>query len=51
MEINSNNRVIEVQNLNKIYKIGDMQVKALRGVNLSIIKGEFVTIMGPSGSG
>src|SRR5665811_280907 len=51
MEINSNNKVIEVQDLTKIYKIGDFQVKALRGVNLSISKGEFAAIMGPSGSG
>lgn len=51
MEINSNKKLIKVQDLIKIYKIGDVQVKALRGVNLSVSKGEFVAIMGPSGSG
>lgn len=53
MEINciDNNCVIEVTNLTKIYKIGNIEVKALVGVNLAISKGEFVSIMGPSGSG
>ncbi len=35
----------------KIYKIGSVEVKALRGVNLSINKGEFIVVLGPSGSG
>jgi putative ABC transport system ATP-binding protein len=43
--------LIEVQNLMKIYKMGDIEVRALRGVNLNVEEGEFVTIMGPSGSG
>ena len=53
MDINciDNNCVIEVTNLTKIYKIGNIEVKALVGVNLAISKGEFVSIMGPSGSG
>jgi len=53
MEINciDNSCVIEVTNLTKIYKIGNIEVKALVGVNLAISKGEFVSIMGPSGSG
>ena len=46
-----NNCIIEVTNLTKIYKIGNIEVKALVGVNLAISKGEFVSIMGPSGSG
>ena len=45
------NCVIEVTNLTKIYKIGNIEVKALVGANLAISKGEFVSIMGPSGSG
>ena len=43
--------LIEVQNLMKIYRMGDIEVRALRGVDLNVEKGEFVTIMGPSGSG
>ena len=43
--------IIEIKDLGKIYRNGDIQVEALRKVNLSIEKGEFVSIMGPSGSG
>jgi len=43
--------LIEVQNLMKIYKMGDIEVRALRGVDLNVEEGEFVSIMGPSGSG
>lgn len=44
-------RVIELQEVSKIYKMGDVDVPALQGVNISIKKGDFVAIMGPSGSG
>jgi putative ABC transport system ATP-binding protein len=43
--------VIQVQDLVKIYVLGEVEVKALQGVSLSIGKGEFVAIMGASGSG
>ena len=43
--------IIEVENLVKIYKTGDIELRALNGVTCSINKGEFVCIMGPSGSG
>ena len=43
--------VIEVQNLTKVYKMGEIEVHALRGVSFKIFKGEVISIMGPSGSG
>ena len=43
--------VIRMQDVTKVYKMGETEVHALRGVNFSIQQGEFVSIMGPSGSG
>ncbi len=43
--------VIEIKNVEKIYKMGDVEVPALDGVDIVINRGEFVAIMGPSGSG
>ncbi len=43
--------IIETQGLTKTYKMGPVQVPALRNVNLCVEDGEFVALMGPSGSG
>jgi putative ABC transport system ATP-binding protein len=43
--------VIQVQDVHKIYHLGETQVHALRGVNVDVRRGEFVAIMGASGSG
>jgi putative ABC transport system ATP-binding protein len=45
------NPVIELNDVWKIYEMGDVEVKALRGISIIVNKGEFVSIMGPSGSG
>jgi putative ABC transport system ATP-binding protein len=43
--------MIEIKNITKIYKTGDVEFKALDGVSLSVAAGDFIAIMGPSGSG
>jgi putative ABC transport system ATP-binding protein len=43
--------LIVLKDITKVYQMGDMEVRALDGVNLTIHKGEYVAIMGPSGSG
>ena len=44
-------QIIETKNLNKTFKMGDLDIEVLKDINLSIESGEFVSIMGPSGSG
>jgi len=43
--------LIEIRGLRKIYRVGKVDVPALRGVDLDVPKGEFLAIVGPSGSG
>jgi len=43
--------VIEIKQVKRTYSSGDLQVEALKGIDLTIDKGEFISIAGPSGSG
>jgi putative ABC transport system ATP-binding protein len=44
-------QIIRVRNLSKIYHVGEVDVPALRGVDLDVVRGEFLAVIGPSGSG
>ncbi len=43
--------VNEIENLKKVYRLGDVDVPALRGISFKVEHGEMISIMGPSGSG
>jgi putative ABC transport system ATP-binding protein len=43
--------MIQVQQLTKTYRVGDIDVHALRGINLEVARGEFIAVVGSSGSG
>ncbi len=49
--MNEKDVVIDARNLTKVYKMGDVEVHALRGLTMQVNRGEVVAIMGPSGSG
>ena len=51
MRNNKREAVFEARGVTKIYRVGEVQVHALRGVDFDLYEGEFAVLLGPSGSG
>src|SRR5215472_7059610 len=51
LPMNNGRTIIEIRGLRKVYHVGEVEVLALRGIDLDVQTGEFVSIVGPSGSG
>jgi len=49
--MNNGTPIIQIRDLNKVYRVGRVDVPALRGVDLDVKPGDFLSIVGPSGSG
>lgn len=47
----TNKKIVEFENVTRIYKAGDYELKALNGVDLTLEEGKFVVVLGPSGAG
>ena len=50
-KMKENNNLIQLLNIRKIYKMGNVEIEVLKGINILIEEGEHLSIMGPSGSG
>jgi len=50
-KMKENNNLIQLLNIRKIYKMGNVEIEVLKGINILIKEGEHLSIMGPSGSG
>ena len=48
---NEHKPLLSIKNITKVYTVGENKLDILKGVNLTVEEGEFVAIMGPSGSG
>ncbi|MEJ5285272.1 MAG: ABC transporter ATP-binding protein [Brevinematales bacterium] len=49
--VTNDNQLIIVKNVSKVYKMGAVEITALKNVNLNINRGDFIALMGPSGAG
>ena len=49
--VNGHDAIFHIHDITKVYRMGDVDVHALRGVDFDLDEGEFIVVLGPSGSG